>query len=153
VANLTEVGACTTRLRLNVRDQQAVDDAALKALGARGLIRPSPTALQVVLGPIADVVAVEIRDALAAGGVTVAAVNVVEDTADTPVVLSAATLAALGGAANVRSASVHPGRIRVTLTEAKVDEAALRTLGVRAVARPTDGTLHLLVADAAALTA
>ncbi|MEH3105275.1 MAG: N-acetylglucosamine-specific PTS transporter subunit IIBC [Sphingomonas phyllosphaerae] len=151
-ANLVEVGACTTRLRLNVRDQQAVDDAALKALGARGLIRPSPTALQVVLGPIADVVAVEIRDALAAGGVTVAAVNVVDDAADAPVALSGPALAALGGAANVRAASVHPGRVRVTLTEAKVDEAALRTLGVRAVARPADGTLHLLVADAAALT-
>ncbi|WP_028965269.1 N-acetylglucosamine-specific PTS transporter subunit IIBC [Sphingomonas phyllosphaerae] len=150
--NLTEVGACTTRLRLNVRDQQAVDDAALKALGARGLIRPSPTALQVVLGPIADVVAVEIRDALAAGGVTVTAVNVVDDTADAAVVLSASTLEALGGAANVRQASVHPGRVRVTLRQAKVDETALRGLGVRAVARPADGTLHLLVADAEALT-
>ncbi len=151
--NLTEVGACTTRLRLNVRDQKAVDDAALKALGARGLIRPSDTALQVVLGPIADVVAVEIRDALAAGGVAVAAAPVVEAVDEAPVVLSAAVLAALGGAANVREASVHPGRVRVTLAGGTVDEPALRTLGVRAVARPADGTLHLLVADPATLTA
>ncbi|MDR6786829.1 PTS system N-acetylglucosamine-specific IIC component [Sphingomonas sp. BE138] len=152
-ANLTEVGACTTRLRLNVRDQAAVDDAALKALGARGLIRPSATALQVVLGPIADVVAVEIRDALAAGGVSVAPTSVADPISEAPVVLSAETLKALGGAANVRGASLHPGRVRVTLAGASVDEAALRSLGVRAVARPADRTLHLLVADAAVLTA
>ena len=150
--NLTEVGACTTRLRLNVRDQQAVDDAALKALGARGLIRPSPTALQVVLGPIADVVAVEIRDALAAGGVAMAATPVTEEEADAPVVLSAAAFAALGGEANVRAASVHPGRVRVAVAGGVIDGAALRALGVRAVARPADGTLHLLVADADVLT-
>jgi PTS system N-acetylglucosamine-specific IIC component len=151
-ANLTEVGACTTRLRLNVRDQSAVDDAALKGLGARGLIRPSDTALQVVLGPIADVVAVEIRDALAAGGVAVAASAAADRRVDAPVALSAAVMTALGGAANVRAASVHPGRVRVTLANAIVDEAGLRTLGVRATARPADGTLHLLVADAATLT-
>jgi N-acetylglucosamine PTS system EIICBA or EIICB component len=38
-----------------------VDEAALKRLGARGLIRPSDKALQIVLGPIADQVAGEIR--------------------------------------------------------------------------------------------
>ena len=152
-ANLTEVGACTTRLRLNVRDQAAVDDAALKALGARGLIRPSATALQVVLGPIADVVAVEIRDALATGGVMVAAAPAVEEIATAPVVLSAPVVKALGGMANVRDASVHPGRVRVALGHGPIDEAALRGLGVRAVARPAAGTVHLLVVDTATLTA
>jgi PTS system N-acetylglucosamine-specific IIC component len=151
-ANLTEVGACTTRLRLNVRDQAAVDDAALKALGARGLIRPSATALQVVLGPIADVVAVEIRDALAAGGVDVAAAAAADRVDEAPAALSTAVLAALGGAANVRAASIHPGRVRVALSNGAVDEAALQALGVRALARPADGTLHLLVAETAKLT-
>jgi PTS system N-acetylglucosamine-specific IIC component len=65
-ANLVEVGACTTRLRLVVADQAVVDEAALRALGAKGLIRPSPRALQVVLGPQADQVAVEIRAAMGA---------------------------------------------------------------------------------------
>ena len=152
-ANLTEVGACTTRLRLNVRDQAAVDDAALKALGARGLIRPSATALQVVLGPVADVVAVEIRDALATSGVMVAAAPAVEEIATAPVVLSAPVVKALGGMANVRDASVHPGRVRVALGHGPIDEAALRGLGVRAVARPAAGTVHLLVVDTATLTA
>jgi PTS system N-acetylglucosamine-specific IIC component len=35
-ANLVEGRACTTRLRLVVANQEAVDEAALKALGARG---------------------------------------------------------------------------------------------------------------------
>jgi PTS system N-acetylglucosamine-specific IIC component len=34
-ANLVEVGACTTRLRLVVADQAVVDEAALRALGPR----------------------------------------------------------------------------------------------------------------------
>src|SRR3546814_5677212 len=64
-ANLVSVEACTTRLRLIVADQSAVDDAALSALGARGIILPSENAAQVVLGPVADLVAEEVRGALA----------------------------------------------------------------------------------------
>jgi PTS system N-acetylglucosamine-specific IIC component len=62
--NLTQVDACTTRLRLLLADNQAIDEAALKRLGARGLLRSSAEGLQVVLGPIADQVAGEIRTAL-----------------------------------------------------------------------------------------
>ena len=65
--NLTEVEACTTRLRLVLVDNRAIDEAALKRLGARGVLRSATQGLQVVLGPIADQVAGEIRDALRAG--------------------------------------------------------------------------------------
>ena len=43
-----------TRLRLTLADTTAIDEAALKALGARGIVRPGGNALQVVVGPIAD---------------------------------------------------------------------------------------------------
>ena len=66
-ANLASVDACTTRLRLVVADQGAINEPALKALGARGVVRPSPRDLQVVLGPIADEVAREMREVLASG--------------------------------------------------------------------------------------
>ncbi|WP_298089787.1 N-acetylglucosamine-specific PTS transporter subunit IIBC [uncultured Sphingomonas sp.] len=145
-ANLKDVGACTTRLRLVVNDQDAVDEAALKALGARGIIRPSATALQVVVGPIADTVASEIRDALAAGGGTLSTGPAVE--AETKAVrLTPALVAALGG--KVGAASVHAGRVRVEVSGA-VDDAALAKLGVKAVARPATGVVHLL-GDAARL--
>jgi PTS system N-acetylglucosamine-specific IIC component len=62
--NLTEVDACTTRLRLVLADNKAIDEATLKRLGARGILRSSAQGLQVVLGPIADQVAGEIRAAL-----------------------------------------------------------------------------------------
>jgi N-acetylglucosamine PTS system EIICBA or EIICB component len=65
--NLVSVDACTTRLRLIVANQDAVNTDALKALGARGFVRPSPTALQVVIGANADQIAGEIRDALRSG--------------------------------------------------------------------------------------
>ncbi|MEG0818984.1 MAG: N-acetylglucosamine-specific PTS transporter subunit IIBC, partial [Brevundimonas sp.] len=46
-ANLTAVAACTTRLRLHIRSREVVDEAALKRLGARGVIAPGPDQLQV----------------------------------------------------------------------------------------------------------
>ena len=150
-ANLTTVSACTTRLRLIVVDQSAVDDAALKALGARGILRPSNSALQVVLGPIADVVSMEIRDALALGGdvATKPAAPAVSDA----ITLSPAVEAALGGKGNVRAASRHPGRLRLELADAgAADEATLANLGIRAIARPGPSQLHLLAADDALMT-
>jgi PTS system N-acetylglucosamine-specific IIC component len=65
--NIVSVDACTTRLRLVVGSQDVVDAEALKSLGARGVVRPSATSLQVVIGANADQVAGEIRDALRAG--------------------------------------------------------------------------------------
>jgi PTS system N-acetylglucosamine-specific IIC component len=144
-ANITSVDACTTRLRLMVKDQAQVDEAALKALGARGVIRPSANALQVVLGPIADSVAVEIRDALAMGGVVTAAAPVAALSGQT--VLTPAALAALGGADNVLGARLLGSRLRVELCEpAKAGEPALAALGVRSVAHPSEGVVHLLLA-------
>ncbi len=63
-SNLVAVDACTTRLRLSIADQKAVNEAALKSLGARGLVRPSQQTLQVVVGPIADQLASSIRAGL-----------------------------------------------------------------------------------------
>ena len=151
-ANLTSVGACTTRLRLIVADQGAVDEARLKALGARGLIRPSANALQIVLGPIADSVAVEIRDAIAAGGVAPAAVATQVEVAD--IRLTPATLAALGGVDNVEAATQHGTRLRIRLKDTdRASATALEALGVHAIARPAPGLLHLLMTTEATLVA
>ncbi|RZT47310.1 PTS system N-acetylglucosamine-specific IIB component (Glc family) /PTS system N-acetylglucosamine-specific IIC component (Glc family) [Sphingomonas sp. BK036] len=151
-ANLTSVGACTTRLRLIVADQGAVDEARLKALGARGLIRPSDNALQIVLGPIADSVAVEIRDAIAAGGVAPAAVAPLPEVAD--IRLTPATLAALGGADNVEAATQHGTRLRIRLKDTdRASPTALEALGVHAIARPAPGLLHLLMTSGATVVA
>jgi len=145
-ANITSVDACTTRLRLMVKDQAQVDEPMLKALGARGVIRPSANALQVVLGPIADSVAVEIRDALALGGTALAPAPVAAPAEQAT--LTPAALAALGGADNVLGARLLGNRLRVELCEPeKAAEPALVALGVRTVAHPSEGVLHLLLAS------
>ena len=122
--NLTAVAACTTRLRLGVVARGRVDEAALKRLGARGVIAPSPGSLQVVLGPIADAVAQEIRDHLG-GASTVAASTLAQRTA-TQAAVSERLAEALGGRANVTDADVKAGRLCVALARpGEVDEAAL----------------------------
>ncbi len=138
--NLESVDACMTRLRLTMRDPTAIDEARLKALGARGVMRPGGNALQVVLGPIADQVAGEIRAALH----------------DEPTTSRDAVewIAALGGEANVEDLQRRSSRLIVQVVDAgKLDERALRDLGARAVSRSEGGRIHILlgpVADEAA---
>ena len=134
-ANLKSVDACTTRLRLEVASSSAIDEPRLKALGARGLVRPSPTSLQVVIGPAADQIAGEIRAALA-----------VSPKPSRPAGPSAdALITALGGPANIVSIAACSSRLMVSLrAPAPADEAALRSIGVRATAR-LKSSLHLLM--------
>ena len=102
-ANIVALDACTTRLRLVMADQSAVDEAALKRLGARGMIRPSATALQVVVGTHADQVAGEMKVALRAAGAAVAA-----RAASAGVAAGAATAQPAGAAVGVSPAAGAP---------------------------------------------
>jgi PTS system N-acetylglucosamine-specific IIB component len=62
--NILDIEACITRLRTEVRDPSLVDDTALKAAGAYGVMR-SGRAVQVVVGPEADTLASDIEDLMA----------------------------------------------------------------------------------------
>ena len=165
-ANLLAVDACTTRLRLKVADQAAVDEPGLRQLGARGLVRPAPQALQVVIGTVADQLAGEIRAALHSTPPSGAAVGHPDAPARTvpaaaaPAVMgetppwnarAAALLSALGGRANVRTVDIAASRLRVSVAEvARVDRQAFRELGLRGVAIPAAGSVHLIVGPEAA---
>jgi PTS system N-acetylglucosamine-specific IIC component len=137
--NLQEVAACTTRLRLVVVNDTAIDEPALRRLGARGVIRPSSNSVQVVLGPIADQVAGEIRDAVR----TLPASPIPPATArPDPMAL----LAALGGPANILELAAAPGRLLLKLVRTDdVDDSSLMRLGLRGVARPGGSLMHLLL--------
>lgn len=138
-ANLRTVDACTTRLRLSLADPSKVNEARLKALGSRGIVRPGGDALQVVLGPMADQVASEIRDALRAPPPPSAPLPSAGVTAPQ-------LLAALGGAANVRSISNRSTRLIVDLDDpARIDEAALAAAGVRGRAQLPGGRSQVIV--------
>ena len=118
-ANIVSLDACTTRLRLVVKDQSVVDAEGLRRLGARGLVKPSANSLQVVVGTEADQVAGEMKDALRTGkGPSMAAL-----------------LAALGGRSNVRAVELASTRLRINIADASIiDEPAITvgSLGSRA---------------------
>ena len=62
VENIVELEPCITRLRVEVTDPGRLDDEALRASGALGVVR-SGRIIQVVVGPEADALAADI-DAL-----------------------------------------------------------------------------------------
>ena len=80
--NLKAVDACITRLRVEVADKAGVDAAALRALGAAGVIEVGNN-VQAVFGTQADGLKDEIRAALAQGSPPAVASAPVE--ASTPV--------------------------------------------------------------------
>ncbi|MGH8317760.1 MAG: N-acetylglucosamine-specific PTS transporter subunit IIBC [Steroidobacteraceae bacterium] len=164
--NLESVTACTTRLRLIVKTQETIDIAALKRLGARGVVRPSATALQVVVGPTADQLASEIREAMAsmprespmapASRVLPSHQGPSEVAQPTPSAPAPAKevlqslLAALGGRSNVRSIEPASSRLRIAVASTNsIDQGAIRRLGMRGVAIAAADSVHVIVGPAA----
>ena len=62
--NVANVDYCATRLRVEIKDHTAVDEKAVKKAGAAGVIRPSKTACQVVIGPKVQFVYDELKKML-----------------------------------------------------------------------------------------
>jgi PTS system N-acetylglucosamine-specific IIC component len=151
--NLRAVEACTTRLRLVVNDAARFDEPALKALGSRGVLKLADGAVQVVVGPIADQLASEIRAALKRGAAVVPAASAVpQDPVDVPPAdarLLARVLDALGGRGNIADLELRSSRLCISVREpAAVDEAVLMG-AVRAVARPAPRSVHLVIGPGA----
>src|SRR5690606_38636022 len=63
--NLKLVDACITRLRLTLVDNSVLDEPALKALGAKGILKMGTQNAQVILGPQAESIALKIRTQIA----------------------------------------------------------------------------------------
>lgn len=135
--NLESVDACTTRLRLNLADPNSVDEAMLRGLGARGIVRSGGTTLQVVLGPVADQVAGEIRAAAAISKEKTAAPDLVIAIAD-----------ALRPA-GIRSVEVCGSRLLIALDEpSRIDRDALDKLPTRGLVPVADG-VQIIIGPAA----
>ncbi len=138
--NLLDVGACTTRLRLELENRNRVDVEALRRLGAKGTVRVGAKGLQVVVGPVADQVAGSIR----------AQLHAAPQVSDAPA--GGNVLAALGGKSNVRKVERGAGRLIVTVVDAaRGDERALIEHGARAVAVAGPTSVHVLHGDVDAL--
>lgn len=63
-ANITSVDNCITRLRLEIKDYTLIDEKTIKAAGIAGIIRPSKTSVQVVVGTQVQFVADEFNKLL-----------------------------------------------------------------------------------------
>ncbi|MGF1777466.1 PTS transporter subunit EIIC [Vibrio nomapromontoriensis] len=59
--NIQNINCCMTRLRLTLESSDLVDDAACKRLGAAGVIRPTPTTVQIIVGTSAEMIAEDMR--------------------------------------------------------------------------------------------
>ena len=59
--NIIEVEPCITRLRCELEDGSLINQEALKAAGAHGVLRQGD-AVQVIVGPQADTIAEDIED-------------------------------------------------------------------------------------------
>ncbi|MDS0528579.1 N-acetylglucosamine-specific PTS transporter subunit IIBC [Clostridium sp. SHJSY1] len=62
--NLINVDNCATRLRLEVKDSDLVDDKKLKSIGAKGFVKMNKTNIQVIVGTNVEFVADGIKDLL-----------------------------------------------------------------------------------------
>jgi PTS system N-acetylglucosamine-specific IIC component len=136
-SNLKSVDACTTRLRLSLADLLAIDEPALRALGARGIVRPGGDSLQVVLGPIADQVVEEIRAARSVTGDGLAA-----------------AIARAFEPAGIRSVTVRGSRLLIALDDpSRLEKAELDALGTRGWVIAGGGVQLIIGPDAEAVAA
>lgn len=149
--NLLEIDACTTRLRLRIADQEQVDEAALKALGAAGILRPTSDTVQVVIGLRADEIATNMQRVVGGarpqGGNApgTASRNPAEADNLMPASLAPMLLSALGGAANVLQAEAFGPRLSVLLADAaSIDAEKLQSGGMRGLADLGGGRVQLI---------
>ena len=94
-ANLVNVDACITRLRMEVADKSKVDQARLKVLGAAGVVEVDNN-VQAIFGTQADALKSDIQDALAASSTDpLEAVTAMAEMVPATVVASAASSPAI----------------------------------------------------------
>lgn len=62
--NITSLEHCITRLRVGIKEYTAVDEKKIRAAGAAGILRPSRTAVQIIIGKNVRYVADEMKKML-----------------------------------------------------------------------------------------
>ena len=59
--NIANIDNCVTRLRLEIKDHTLVNEKTIKSAGVAGIIRPSKTSIQVIIGTQVQFVADELK--------------------------------------------------------------------------------------------
>jgi len=136
--NIKNLDACITRLRIEVNDKSGVDKAALKAMGAAGVLEVGNN-MQAIFGPKAESLKGEMEQAMAGGPVAAApaagapgpAAEAGDDLPDTE---AGKLVRAFGGKANIKNLDACITRLRIEVNDkSKVDKAAIQKLGAAGV--------------------
>jgi len=155
-ANIVNLDACITRLRVGVRDMAKVNQPRFKELGAAGVMVVGD-GIQVIFGTQSENLKTDMEEYLKAAGhepaapapAIAAAPAAVAAQAQpaVPIPTVAALRQALGGAANIKRIAVVAGsRLRVDLNDAgKFDPSAAQQAGVLAMATLGPASYHLIV--------
>ncbi len=122
ISNLASVDACTTRLRLVLKDSARADGDRLRALGAKGIVKSGPNAVQVVIGPDADRLAGEIRALAGTTGSTAPPAGPAMAAALPASLVPEVSGDMLGGAANITAITRCGARLIIHVA----DRAAVR---------------------------
>ncbi|MCU0627753.1 MAG: glucose PTS transporter subunit EIIB, partial [Gemmatimonadaceae bacterium] len=156
--NIRALDACITRLRVDLHDPAKATDAALKGLGASGVMRVG-SGVQAIFGTRSELLKGEMEEWMRGAGIAPVVVAAPVARAAAPPRLTAAALTparraqgaslvqALGGAANIVAvAPIAATRLRVTLHDAgRVDEGAAEHAGAAATWRVRDDVVHVVV--------
>lgn len=142
--NLSEIGACTTRLRLLLVDRSIVSEQQLKALGAKGMIETGERGLQVVIGPDSDRIAIAMRslaksDPLAEGS------SVTQISSELLPVVDDVLISLFGGLKNIQEAFRKDRRSIIRVRDkAKIDMTGLELAKPGQYIEARAGTFHIV---------
>lgn len=163
--NIDNLDACITRLRVAVQDISKVDTKRFKALGAAGVMVVG-NGLQVVFGTRSENIKTDMDEVLKGASGTglgemaparpsvpimVSAGSDTVNGSDNTLVSANALCEALGGAENIRVATVVAGtRLRVVLADrSRLDEGAARLAGARAIIGLDHGVVQVMLGPTA----
>ncbi|WP_416413231.1 N-acetylglucosamine-specific PTS transporter subunit IIBC [Pantoea sp. App145] len=137
--NLTNIDACITRLRLNVKDSSQVNDSVAKRLGASGVIRLNKQSVQIIVGTQAESIATAMKTVLTKGPVAAAATASV---AAAQPATAAQPQAVLNSEKRVVATLLAPVSGEVVALDAVPDEAfASKAVGDGLAIKPTGKTV------------
>ncbi|MGB9372653.1 MAG: PTS transporter subunit EIIC [Jiangellales bacterium] len=136
-ANIKNLDACITRLRIEVNDKSKVDKAAIQKLGAAGVLEVGNN-VQAIFGPKAEGLKGEMQDAMAAGPIEAAGPAAPAAPApasdDLPDTEAGKLVRAFGGKGNIKNLDACITRLRIEVNDkSKVDKAAIQKLGAAGV--------------------
>ena len=160
--NIKNLDACITRLRVDLNDVSKASPAALKALGASGVMQVGD-GMQAIFGTRSENLKTAMEEYMRSAGPVAAppavaasaargapAVVRVEPTAEDRV-RAAALVGALGGAPNIKRVEpVAMTRLRVEVRDnGRVDDRALQAAGASGTLRVSDTVVHVVVGSGA----